>query len=100
MVLTGSIILLSLSLAPLFSLSLRDTFIIAVIDNNFTQYLTLMEPKSPLDHYDWAHRTKLGEGSFSVVYKVKRKDSEEYVAIKRVNMMELSDPIHLTALTL
>lgn len=34
--------------------------------------------------------TKLGEGAFSVVYKVKRKEDEKEYAMKKIRIMNLS----------
>lgn len=45
----------------------------------------------PFEGYDWAARTKLGEGSYGVVYKVKRHKPEEFVAVKEMNMKVLNE---------
>ena len=42
---------------------------------------------------------KLGEGAYSSVYKVKRKNDEAFYALKKVRMMDLSDKEKENALT-
>ena len=49
--------------------------------------------------YDWENRTKIGSGSFGVVYKVISKKNNEEVAIKQMDMSVIKrDPFLLEAL--
>ena len=57
-----------------------------------------MEGGFPFQGYDWANRVKLGEGSYGVVYKVKKNSTGEFVAVKEMNMSLFTDQTLVTAL--
>lgn len=57
-----------------------------------------MEGGFPFKDYDWANRVKLGEGSYGVVYKVKKVSTGEFVAIKEMNMSLFTDKVLVAAL--
>lgn len=52
----------------------------------------------PFQGYDWAGRTKLGEGSYGKVYRVKKYSTGELVAVKEMDMSLFTDKALIEAL--
>lgn len=51
----------------------------------------LQEDQFPFhDRYEWEGKSFLGEGSYGKVWKVKVKGSQEFVAIKQMNMAPIN----------